>query len=178
MIFDSIRIRGFRSRTTKKVGQVRYVLILSSVSDPGCLSRIPDVYPGSECFPSRFRMFFIPDPNFFHPGSRIRIKQFQYFNPENGFYALRNMMGCSSWIPAPDPVFCPSHFVFLRDVWIRIQKAAVASRRATGTNLASHLLRKLRWALKVPKREIFDRSDFPNFYTIKPSWVGDLLVKI
>ena len=32
--------------------------------------------------------------------------------------------------------------------------------------------------LKVPKREIFDRSDFPNFYTIKSSWVGDLLVKI
>ncbi len=32
--------------------------------------------------------------------------------------------------------------------------------------------------LKVPKREIFDRSDFPDFYTIKSSWVGDLFVKI
>ncbi len=32
--------------------------------------------------------------------------------------------------------------------------------------------------LKVPKREIFDGSDFPDFYTIKFSWVGDLLVKI
>jgi hypothetical protein len=32
--------------------------------------------------------------------------------------------------------------------------------------------------LKVPKREIFDRSDFPDFYAIKSSWVGDLLVKI
>jgi hypothetical protein len=32
--------------------------------------------------------------------------------------------------------------------------------------------------LKVPKREIFDRSDFPDFYTIKSSWVGDLVVKI
>ena len=32
--------------------------------------------------------------------------------------------------------------------------------------------------LKVPKREMFDRSDFPDFYTIKSSWVGDLLVKI
>jgi hypothetical protein len=32
--------------------------------------------------------------------------------------------------------------------------------------------------LKVPKHEIFDRSDFPDFYTIKSSWVGDLLVKI
>ncbi len=32
--------------------------------------------------------------------------------------------------------------------------------------------------LKVPKREIFDGSDSPDFYTIKSSWVGDLLVKI
>jgi hypothetical protein len=30
-----------------------------------------------------------------------------------------------------------AHFVFLRDVWIRSQTAAVASRRAT--NLATHL---------------------------------------
>jgi hypothetical protein len=29
--------------------------------------------------------------------------------------------------------------------------------------------------LKVPKREIFDCSEFPDFYTIK---VGDLVVKI
>ncbi len=32
--------------------------------------------------------------------------------------------------------------------------------------------------LKVPKREMFDRSDFSDFNTIKSSWVGDLLVKI
>ncbi len=32
--------------------------------------------------------------------------------------------------------------------------------------------------LKVPKREIFDRSDFSDFYTITSSWVGDLVVKI
>ncbi len=38
-------------------------------------------------------------------------------------------------------------------------------------------VRENHW-LKVPKREIFDRSDFPDFYTIKSSWVGDLLVKI
>jgi hypothetical protein len=31
--------------------------------------------------------------------------------------------------------------------------------------------------LKVPKCEIFDRSDFPDFYTIKSPWVGDLVVK-
>jgi hypothetical protein len=30
----------------------------------------------------------------------------------------------------------------------------------------------------VPKCEIFDRSDFPDFYTIKSSWVVNLVVKI
>jgi hypothetical protein len=30
----------------------------------------------------------------------------------------------------------------------------------------------------VPKREIFDRSDFPDFYSIKSLRVGDLGVKI
>ncbi len=34
------------------------------------------------------------------------------------------------------------------------------------------------YRLKVPKREIFDRSDFPDFYTIKSLRVGDLSVKI
>jgi hypothetical protein len=32
--------------------------------------------------------------------------------------------------------------------------------------------------LKVPKREIFDRSDFPDFYTMKSVRVGDFGVKI
>ena len=32
--------------------------------------------------------------------------------------------------------------------------------------------------LKVPKREIFDGSDFPDFYTIKSLRVGDFRVKI
>jgi hypothetical protein len=30
----------------------------------------------------------------------------------------------------------------------------------------------------VPKCEIFDHSDFPDFYTIKSSWITDLVVKI
>ncbi len=34
------------------------------------------------------------------------------------------------------------------------------------------------YLLKVPKREIFDRSDFPDFYTIKALCVGDFGVKI
>jgi hypothetical protein len=32
--------------------------------------------------------------------------------------------------------------------------------------------------LKVTKREIFDRSDFPDFYTLKSLRVGDFGVKI
>jgi hypothetical protein len=40
----------------------------SSVADPGCFEKIP-----------------IPDPNFFYPGSRIRIKELKYFNPKNCF---------------------------------------------------------------------------------------------
>jgi hypothetical protein len=39
-----------------------------SVADPGCLSRI--------------RLLSILDPNFFHPWSRICIKEFRYFNPK------------------------------------------------------------------------------------------------
>jgi hypothetical protein len=34
------------------------------------------------------------------------------------------------------------------------------------------------YCLKVPKCEIFDRSDFHYFYTIKPFWVDDFVVKI
>ncbi len=59
--------------------------ISSSVADPGCF--IPD--PGSEFFPSRILIFpipdpnfSIPDPNFLHPGTRIRLKEFKYFNPK------------------------------------------------------------------------------------------------
>ncbi len=36
-----------------------------------------------------------------------------------------------------------------------------------------------KWSfLKVPKCEIFDRSDFHYFYTIKPFWIDDFGVKI
>ncbi len=64
--------------------------------------RIRDVFPdpGSQFFPSR-----IPDPNFFHPGSgsRIRIKEFKYFNPKKWFLSSRKYdPGCSFRIPDPD----------------------------------------------------------------------------
>jgi hypothetical protein len=62
---------------------------------------IPD--PGSDFFPSQ-----IPDPNCFHPGSRIPIKEFKYFNPKEWFLSSRKHdPGCSSRIPDPDPDFLP-----------------------------------------------------------------------
>jgi hypothetical protein len=98
------------------------LLKFRSVADPGCLSRI--------------RLFSIPDPNFFHPVSRIRIKEFKYINPKNGFEALGNMIRvCSSRIriltfypsripdpgvkKAPDP---GSGFAALQ-IWIPIRSA-------------------------------------------------------
>jgi hypothetical protein len=44
---------------------------------------------------------FIPHPGseYFHPGSRIRIKEFKYFNPQEWFLSLRNLL----FIPDPDP---------------------------------------------------------------------------
>ncbi len=43
---------------------------------------------------------------------------------------------------------------------------------------SADFLQRILNTLKVPKREIFDRSDFPDFYTIQSSWICDLLVKI
>ncbi len=43
---------------------------------------------------------------------------------------------------------------------------------------AKFLTRMLSLFLKVPNCEIFDRSDFPDFYTIKSLRVGDFRVKI
>ncbi len=41
-----------------------------------------------------------------------------------------------------------------------------------------HYVLYCRLHLKVPKREIFDRSDFPDFYTMKSLCVSDFGVKI
>jgi hypothetical protein len=74
------------------------------------LLRIRDVYPGFRIplFPSR-----IPDPGSELSPSRIRIKEFKYFNPKKSkkwFLSSRKYdPGCSSRIPdpgvekAPDP---------------------------------------------------------------------------
>jgi hypothetical protein len=61
------------SAATFKDSYVKWCLCcVISVADPGCLSRIPDP------------TFSIQDPNCLHPGSRILIKEFKYFNPKKG----------------------------------------------------------------------------------------------
>jgi hypothetical protein len=52
-----------------------------------CGSGINIVYPGSwtRIFPIPDTNFFHPRSEFFHPRSRIRIKEFNYFKPKNGF---------------------------------------------------------------------------------------------
>ncbi len=58
---------------------------MASVADPGCLFRIP--------------IFSVPDPNFFHPGSRTRIKEFKYVSPKKLFLSSRKYdPDCSSRI--------------------------------------------------------------------------------
>jgi hypothetical protein len=63
---------------------------------------VPD--PGSDFFLSR-----IPDPNCLHPGSRILIKEFNYFNPKKAkkwFLSSKKYdPGCSSRIPDPHVTF-------------------------------------------------------------------------
>ncbi len=52
---------------------------------------------------------FIPDPNCLHPGSRIRIEEFKYFNPKKWFLSSRKYdPGCSSRIPDPDADVLPT----------------------------------------------------------------------
>jgi len=41
---------------------------------------------------------FIPDPNLFHPGSQIYIKEFRYVNPKNCLTSWKYDQGCSSQI--------------------------------------------------------------------------------
>ncbi len=81
-------------------------MVYSSVADPGCLSRIPDLtffHPES-----RIRIVSIPDPGSELFPSRIRIKEFKYFNPKKWFLSSRKYdPGCSSRIRVPDPDFLP-----------------------------------------------------------------------
>jgi hypothetical protein len=83
-------LRGYREMGGGVDSAVRKIYCtVSSVAGPGCLSRIPD-------------------PTFFHPGSRIRIKEFKYFNPKKWFLRSRKYdPGCSSLTPDLDADFLP-----------------------------------------------------------------------
>ncbi len=99
LIFTVLRIL-FNPHVSRKVqwesGSLLSYRTPTSVAGPGCLSRFPDL-------------------NFFHPGSWIRITEFQDFHPNNCFKALRNVNwvvhpGSRSWFfnhpgvkKAPDP---------------------------------------------------------------------------
>jgi hypothetical protein len=63
------------------------------------LLRIRDVYPRIRIFPIPDPNFFYPGYEFFHPGSRVGIKEFEYFSPKKWFLSSRKYdPGCSSRI--------------------------------------------------------------------------------
>jgi hypothetical protein len=70
--------------------------------------RIRDIYPRSD-------FFSIPNPNFFHPVSRIFIKEFKNLTPKKLFLRSRKYdPGCSFQIRIPDPQRCrPLYFSVL-----------------------------------------------------------------
>ncbi len=101
---DRLELLKLRRDRTQRVVHLQHDLPLHLVQYCWSGMFIPD--PRSECFPSPIRMFSIPDPNFFHPGSRIRIKKFKYFNPKNWFPSSGKYdTACSFRIP--DPVILP-----------------------------------------------------------------------
>jgi hypothetical protein len=74
-------------------------------------------------------------------------------------------------------------FLFLLFAYLLVAEAASFDKKElcrsdTSRHFFPHYSTTRLASLKVPKREIFDRSDFPDFYTIKSSWAGDLVVKI
>ncbi len=85
-------------------------IVVGSVADPGCLSRIPDP------------TFFHPGSELFHPGSWIPDppQRIQYFNQKKLFISSRKYdSGCSSRIRIPDP---DSDFLPIPDPRSRGQK--------------------------------------------------------
>jgi hypothetical protein len=78
-----------RKGGNKGAMRMRCGIQVLSVADPGCLSRI--------------QMFSIPDPNLFHPGSRIRIKKFNYLTQKS--VSKLSEIWSGLFILDPDPVF-------------------------------------------------------------------------
>jgi hypothetical protein len=75
LLSRSCRSQGISKYRNGRTISVTIYAVKGSVADPG----IPD--------PN----FFHPGSKFFYPGSRIRIKEFKYFNQKNCFQAFGNM---------------------------------------------------------------------------------------
>ncbi len=67
------------------------------------------------------------------------------------------------------------HISIFANIYIKYARNATWNQKTYLINVSWNSI--LHPSLKVPKREIFDRSDFPDFYTIKPLRLGDLGVQ-
>jgi hypothetical protein len=80
---------------------------------------------------------FIPDPNFFHPGSWILIKEFKYFNPKERFLSYRKYdSGC--WSRVRILTFYPS----------RISDPGSRGQKSTGSRIRQHC-RYVKWTMHL-----------------------------
>jgi hypothetical protein len=70
------------------------------------------------------------------------------------------------------------HWAVVQEGQVGAEQGSVSGGFSPGHAVSSTCDKGRTTHLKVPKREIFDRSDFPDFYRIRSSWVGDLVVKI
>jgi hypothetical protein len=106
---------------------------------------------------------FIPNPNFFHHGSRIRIKEFKYFNPKNCFlrsrkydpgcsFRIRILIFYSSRIPDPGVKKAP-------DPGSRIRNTAVPTYRTSPAVSAHKLDGVMRFLTLLHTRSVGTQPD-------------------
>jgi hypothetical protein len=127
----------------------------------------------------------IPDPDFSHPGSRdhkgtgslirIRYKELVFLTQTFLLQALGNMMRDiypGSRFKNTDTI---RNAVKLANGRFALAKNSVDIFSTPEPEVKKSTVCRI---LKVPKREIFDCSDFPEFYTIMSLRVGDFGVKI
>ncbi len=114
--------------------------IQAIVADPGCLFRIPD-------------------PNFFHPWSRIRLKEFKYFNTKKPV-SKHSEIWSGFFIPDPDPDF------FFTHTGSRGQKGTGPRIRIRNTGFKSRCLRDFQ------ERRIRKENDMKNMRRKKrETWI-------
>ncbi len=95
VLLHSAVLQPWRSKSTPLWGRTSTHILHLSGHTPYTLASMIS----NQCCGSRM---FIPDPTFFHPGSRIRIKEFKYFKPKNGSGSrIRVLTFNPSRIPEP-----------------------------------------------------------------------------